>query len=117
MPARPVAGGREGGAISTRPPPAPPPFGGPGGPARGPPRHAQLRGPGKPPPELRRHLRIGEVAEGVRDRSRRDSLHDPRVPVPERRDAEAAREVEVLAPARVPDAAPLGAGPDHRDTA
>ena len=41
-------------------------------------------------------------------------LGDQRVAVAERRDAEPAREVEVLAPLGVDDAAALGAGPDHR---
>ena len=42
-------------------------------------------------------------------------LEDARVPVPERRNAEAAGEVEELAPVGERDAAALGPRPDHRE--
>ena len=57
------------------------------------------------------HLGLGQVAERVRDTLRRDRLLDAGVPVPERGHAEAAGEVEVLAPVAVDDAAALGVGP------
>ena len=75
---------------------------------------AELRRPAEPLAEPDRHLRLGEVAERVRDRLRRHGGADLRIRVAERGDAEAAGEVEVLAPVRVPDAAALGPRPDHR---
>jgi hypothetical protein len=75
---------------------------------------AELGRPREPAAELPRDLRVGEIAQRMRDGRRRDGRHDPRVPVAERRDPEAAGEVEVLAPLLVPDAAALRSGPDHR---
>ncbi len=76
-------------------------------------RDAEPRRPRQRLPQPHRRLRLGEVAERVRDGRPRERLGDARVAVAERGDAEAAREVEVLAALRVPDPAALGARPDH----
>ena len=60
-----------------------------------------------------RDRRVGEVTERVDDGLRRPRRRDQRIAVPQRGDAEARREVEVLAPVVVPDAAALGPRPDH----
>jgi hypothetical protein len=73
---------------------------------------AELRGP-EPLPQRSRHRRIREVAQRVHDRLCGPRRRDQRAPVPERRDAESAREIEVLSPVPIPDAAPLGPRPDH----
>ena len=61
---------------------------------------AELRRPRQRGAEPHRHLRVGEVAERVHDLLRAPRLEDARVAVAERRDAEAAGEVEQLAPVR-----------------
>ena len=69
---------------------------------------AELRGPGQRRAEARRHLRVGEVAERVHDLLLAPRREDPRVAMTERRDAEAARQVEQLAPVGERDPAALG---------
>jgi hypothetical protein len=73
---------------------------------------AELARP-EPLAQPRRHLRLGEITQRVHHLLLRDRREHPRVPVAERRDAEAARQVEVLATVGVDDAAALGLGPDH----
>jgi hypothetical protein len=74
---------------------------------------AELRRPRQPPPQPCGRLGIREIAERVRHRRGGDRLHHARVSVPERGDAEAAGEVEVLAPVLVPDAAAFRSSPDQ----
>ena len=74
---------------------------------------AELRRVRQTRAQLRGHRRVGEVAERVDHRLCAPRLEDPRAPVPERGDAEAAGEVEVLVAVGVDDAAPLRSGPDH----
>ena len=78
-------------------------------------RHAELRGPRQRLAQAHCHLGVGEVAERVHDLLLAPRLEDARVAVPERRHAEAAREVEQLAPVGERDAAALGPRPDHRE--
>jgi hypothetical protein len=77
--------------------------------------HAELRRPRQRLAQAHRHLGSGEIAERVHDLLFAPGLEDPRVPMPERRDAEASGEVEQLTPVGERDAAALGARPDHRE--
>ncbi len=79
------------------------------------PRHAELRRPRERLPQPHRDLGVGEIPERVHDLLLAPCLEDARVAVPERGDAEAAGEIEQLAPVRERDAAALGACPDHRE--
>ena len=74
---------------------------------------AELRRPRQRLAQPHGHLRVGEVAERVHDLLLAPRLEDARVAVTERRDAEAAGQVEQLAPVGERDAAALGARPDH----
>ena len=74
---------------------------------------AELRRPRQRLAQAHRHLRVGEVAERVHDLLLAPRLEDARVAVAERRDAEAAGQVEQLAPVGERDAAALGPRPDH----
>jgi hypothetical protein len=65
--------------------------------------------------QRRGHRCVGEVAERVHDGLRGPGRRDQPISMAQRRDAEAAREVEVLAAILVPDAAPLGPRPDHEE--
>ena len=76
-------------------------------------RHAELRRPRQRISKPTRDVGLGEIAERMRDGCRGDCLHHPRVAMTQRRDAEAGREVDVLAPVLVPDAASLRSGPDQ----
>jgi hypothetical protein len=69
----------------------------------------------EPLPERSGDVGLGEIAERVDAPLGlvRDGGRDIRIPVAERGDAEAGRQVEVLAPVGVDDAATLGLGPDH----
>ena len=75
---------------------------------------AELRRPRQRLAQLSRHLGIREIAERMRDRSLGDRLHHAWIAVPERGDAEAGGEVEVLPPVRVPDAAAFRTRPEQR---
>ena len=74
---------------------------------------AELRRLRQPPAERRGHLGLREVAERMDDALLLPGLKDPRVPVAEHGNAEARRQVEVLAAAVVDDAAALGICPDQ----
>ena len=78
------------------------------------PRHAELRRPRQRLAQAHRHLGVGEIAERVHDLLLPPGLEDAGIAVAERRDAEAARQVEELAPVGERDAAALGPRPDHR---
>ena len=73
----------------------------------------ELRRPGQRLAQPHRHLGVGEVAERVHDRLRLPCLEDAGVPVAERRDPEAAAQVEQLSPVGERDPAALRPGPDH----
>ncbi len=77
------------------------------------PRHAELRRPRQRLPQAHGHLGIGEIPERVHDLLLAPRLEDARVAVAERRDAEAAGQVEQLPPVVERDATALGARPDH----
>ena len=76
-------------------------------------RDAELRQPRQPRTESRGHLGLGKVAERMDDPLLAPRLQDPRVSMAEHGNAEARREVEVLASAVVDDAAALGLRPDQ----
>src|SRR5262249_36167688 len=76
-------------------------------------RHAELRPPRQTRPKLRGHLRVREIAERVRDRSRGDRVHHARIAMAERGDADAAGEVDAPPPVLAPDARALCPRPDH----
>ena len=75
--------------------------------------HAELRRPRQRLAQPHGHLGVGQVAERVHDLLLPPGLEDPRIAVPERRDPEAAGQVEQLAPVGERDAAALGSRPDH----
>ena len=79
------------------------------------PQHRFVTPQAEPAANFGGHIGFCEVPEGV-DAAvclRRDRRDDIGVPVPERGHAEAAREVEVLAPLDVDDPATLRLSPDH----
>ena len=78
------------------------------------PADAELRRPRQRLAQAHRHLGVGEIAERVHDLLLAPGLEDARIAVTERRDAEAAGEIEELAPVGERDAAALGPRPDHR---
>jgi hypothetical protein len=74
---------------------------------------AELCRPRQRVAETLRHLRLRQVAERVHHRRVGDGPTDHLVAVAERRDAEAAGQVDVLPSVLVPDAAAFGPRPDH----
>ena len=97
MPGRPVASSAVRSAISTASSPLTPSFAGRGSASR----------------RLHGDLGIRKIAERMHDFLLTPRFEDARVAVSERGDAEAAREVEKLAPVVERDAAALGLRPDH----
>ena len=76
-------------------------------------RDSKLRRPRQRLTELLGDLRLRQVAERMNDRSRGDRLQHVWIPMAQRRDTEAAGQVDVLASDRVPDAAAFGPRPDQ----
>jgi len=73
----------------------------------------ELRGPRQTLSKLRGDRGVRKIAERMCDGSRGDRRHHVRIAMTESGNAEAAGQVEILAPVRVPDAAALGPGPDQ----
>ena len=78
-------------------------------------RHAELGRPRQHLAKAHRRLRVGEVAKRMHDLLLNPRLENARVAVTERRNAEAAGQVEELAPVGERDSAALGPSPDHRE--
>ena len=76
-------------------------------------RDSKLRRPRQRLTELLGDLRLRQVAERMNDGSRGDRLQHVWIPMTQRRDTEAAGQVDVLASVRVPDAAAFGLRPDQ----
>ena len=76
-------------------------------------RDTELGRPRQRIPEPLCDFRLRQITECVRDGRLGDRCRDLRIAVTERRDPEAAGQVDVLASLGVPDAAALGFGPDQ----
>ncbi len=64
-------------------------------------------------PQADGRLGLGQIAQRVHHPLLADRRHHAGIAMPQRRDAEAGREIEVLAPLAVGDAATPGTRPDH----